>query len=90
MSKTASYLTQSFLGASSTVRWVTADIHKEARQTASGLQVWASDDGEAYIEERASKTKDRPLDGRKYQRIIRDMPSFKAPLLDAHDAVFEE
>ena len=65
-------------------------MYREGRRCASGLQVWASDVEKTFLDEPTLAVKNNVYEGRKYQRIIRDIPSFKAPLLDAHDAVFEE
>jgi len=97
MTKTAAYLTRSFHGIRSSVRWVRSD--DTDRSKVSGLQAWSreaeTDDSAADaagLGEAARKVKSSHTGyvNRKYRKVIREFPSFKVPLLDAHDVRFEE
>jgi mediator of RNA polymerase II transcription subunit 6 len=102
MSKTAAYLARSFRGLKDSVRWVRADGSDDGGGigVAPGLRAWTEGEASTAIatadaieDESSRKVKSKAPAGpahRKYRKTIREFPSFKVPLLDAHDVRFEE
>lgn len=79
----SSYLSNSFETLHNSVKWSfenTVDALGTSSRKVQGLHVWASTEEEETEAEAPQK----------YKKIIREFPSFKSVLLDAHESNFTE
>jgi hypothetical protein len=89
ISKTSNYLVHSFDTVNRSVRWQSSHNDVDGRHIPSGLQAWAPESFEDSSSHTCAEDTAQDSNPRKYQVIIREFPTFKTPLLDAHDARFE-
>jgi hypothetical protein len=87
ISKTANYLAHSFETAKNSVAWHVSFTDDGYNQTAPGLRLWTPEVDSDTENQNVDKSLDHVQ--RKYLTIIREFPSFKTPLLDAFESVFE-